>query len=1001
VEKQLRSVKYQAGKARNYQQYTAELNGLKSRHFLAQYHDLLQRQGKIRVQLDQNNEHLGGLQTRIDSGKARRSELDVSHMQLSNQVSEVGNELVEVGSRIGSAQQRIVMLQQRIDEQTEVVSGASARLMAQRVQGQRLDVEQDQIVQQLEQLVVESNDCSGDIESLQDQYRTCGDQLVQLQLQLGQAKCGLIDLMHNKALLNNRLSSLETQQRGLEAQRQRLGSRSEQIADQLGQLGKLRSELQGEISRLQQTLNDKQSAHSQAAKQAEELSRQADQLDEQLDQLRQEHTALASRQTVLADMEHRLEGVGAGVKQLLKLKQAQPEKFDNIRGMVAELIKVDVSHAGLIEAALGGRDQCLVAQSSRWVLDNQQMLNGLPGHLNIICLDLLGPLINSRDWSEQRGVLGMAGDLVRVDEDIEHLARFLLGKTVMVQDLSDAMRLRQTDTAGYRFLTAEGQIVEPDGTVRIGLGDTAGGLISRKSQLQAIAGQLDDLDLRIGQQQEQYQQVQDRRAQVDCQQEQLHSAIQQDRTEQVKLQAQLDNLSEQDRKLGDEQPLVQDEIRAIDDQLRECGESAGQWRGQIEQLDGSDQSYQGQVDQLARQITVAQQQRDQFAEQLTQLRVRAGQLSEKRAALSDQLTGLKDRAGQLLSERQSAQNQADTARQRIVAAEQTILQADALLAELFAGKERLQKQNAQLRAQRVELTEHIQDLQGELQELESQVEKVQQEGQALALQINELTVRQDTLIQRVQEELDIDVESAYSQYDPQQEQNWDQLAQQINDLRGKIDRLGNVNLDAIDEQSELEERIKFLTEQRDDLLQAQGQLEQLIRRLDQESRQRFIETFETVRGNFQQLFRKLFGGGKADLVLEEPDDVLESGIEIMARPPGKELQSISLLSGGEKTLTTVALLFGIFKSRPSPFCILDEVDAALDEANVDRFNILLEEFLEHSQFIIITHSKRTMGYAGVLYGITMQEAGVSKKVSVRFEAGGAGQESLEGETEAA
>jgi len=192
-------------------------------------------------------------------------------------------------------------------------------------------------------------------------------------------------------------------------------------------------------------------------------------------------------------------------------------------------------------------------------------------------------------------------------------------------------------------------------------------------------------------------------------------------------------------------------------------------------------------------------------------------------------------------------------------------------------------------------------------------------------------------------------------------------------------------VDAIDQQSELEERYEFLATQVEDLNQSKLQLEQLIARINKESRDKFQTTFEQIRENFQQIFRKLFGGGKADILLENPEDILESGIEIVARPPGKETRTNSLLSGGEKTMTAIALLFSVFRSKPSPFCVLDEVDAALDEANNERFNLIVQEFQQQSQFIVITHSKRTMSIADVLYGITMQTQGVSKKISVQFE----------------
>ncbi len=209
--------------------------------------------------------------------------------------------------------------------------------------------------------------------------------------------------------------------------------------------------------------------------------------------------------------------------------------------------------------------------------------------------------------------------------------------------------------------------------------------------------------------------------------------------------------------------------------------------------------------------------------------------------------------------------------------------------------------------------------------------------------------------------------------------------EEIEELRRKLSRLGSVNLDSLQELTELETRATSLQTQSADLTSAKRSLEEIIAKINQDSQRLFTESFAAIRSHFQELFRKLFGGGMADIVLEDENDILESGIEIVARPPGKELRSISLMSGGEKTLTAVALLLAIFRSKPSPFCILDEVDAALDEANIGRFTTVLREFLDQSQFIIITHSKRTMAAADVLYGITMQESGISKRVAVRFE----------------
>ncbi|MCA8997755.1 MAG: chromosome segregation protein SMC, partial [Planctomycetaceae bacterium] len=220
---------------------------------------------------------------------------------------------------------------------------------------------------------------------------------------------------------------------------------------------------------------------------------------------------------------------------------------------------------------------------------------------------------------------------------------------------------------------------------------------------------------------------------------------------------------------------------------------------------------------------------------------------------------------------------------------------------------------------------------------------------------------------------------------PSFEEVRDELEADVDRLRRKIKAIGNVNTDALDSLDELETRYATLSSQLEDLQMAKSALEDIIRRINHESERIFITTFETIRGHFQELFRKLFGGGNADIVLEDPENVLDCGIDIVARPPGKELRSISLLSGGEKTMTAVAMLFAMFKSKPSPYCVLDEVDAALDDANVDRYVTVIKEFVSMTQFIVITHRKRTMTAADVLYGVTMEQAGVSKRISVSFD----------------
>ncbi len=284
----------------------------------------------------------------------------------------------------------------------------------------------------------------------------------------------------------------------------------------------------------------------------------------------------------------------------------------------------------------------------------------------------------------------------------------------------------------------------------------------------------------------------------------------------------------------------------------------------------------------------------------------------------------------------------------------------------------------EVRRKHKDLGAQCRDVEEELRLLENRIHKSEMKS-------GELRVAMEGLIEHIKEELELDLVELHEGFEATDDVDWQGIESELEERKAKLRKLGNVNLQAIDDLAEVEERLEFLTAQRNDLVHSKGQLARILRDIEEESTRLFNETFNNVREHFQVMFRKLFGGGKADIVLTDPENVLESGIEITARPPGKEARSITLLSGGERTLTAVALLFAIIRAHPCPCCLMDEVDAALDEDNTERFCQLLDEFFDRTQFLLITHSRRTMARADVLFGVTMGERGVSRHVGVRFE----------------
>jgi chromosome segregation protein len=401
---------------------------------------------------------------------------------------------------------------------------------------------------------------------------------------------------------------------------------------------------------------------------------------------------------------------------------------------------------------------------------------------------------------------------------------------------------------------------------------------------------------------------------------------------------------------------------------------------------------QARLDQADQELRQREEQRQLQHQENTAAKVTLAQMEERLRGLRARRQQADADLAQCRQDQERAGQQLRAGQCRLQDSQRAMLQASGALGWWYLEKEDAQRQIGQRVLEREEQRQLRQTLVERLQAAQGAWRAQQEQAHARELAVRDLRHRRDSLADRLREDYQLELAQLYEQRLTSaaagwQSQNLDAKAitEEIEDLKRKLSRLGSVNLDALQELAELEARAQSLQAQYDDLVAAQKSLQEIIAKINLDSRKLFSDTFVTIRGNFQELFRKLFGGGMADIILEDDADILDSGIEIVARPPGKELRSISLMSGGEKTMTAVALLLAIFRSKPGPFCILDEVDAALDEANIDRFTSVLREFLDRSHFIIVTHSKKTMSCADVLYGVTMQESGISKRVAVKLE----------------
>jgi chromosome segregation protein len=398
--------------------------------------------------------------------------------------------------------------------------------------------------------------------------------------------------------------------------------------------------------------------------------------------------------------------------------------------------------------------------------------------------------------------------------------------------------------------------------------------------------------------------------------------------------------------------------------------------------------------------------RETAIEDLTEAKVALSKAEERENSLRERRTPMEQRLEELQRTLERAQQILSESAERKVQFEAQNVESRREMNRLRIERETASEQSAELTQQRNQQAAGAECREMELSEKRNSLTELQERKGEIEVELTQKRMTQEQLVERIREKYTVNLHevrgecvtinitdngqtttetvTAEEMTGETATTDWDAVDGQVSTLQEKIDGMGPVNLVAIDEYEEIEGRHTFLSTQHDDLVNAKAELQEVIARIDKQSREMFTETFEKVRENFQKMFPDLFGGGKANLVLTEETDVLEAGVEIVASPPGKQLRSISLLSGGEQTMTAVALLFSLYQVKPSPFCVLDELDAPLDDANIERYVKKLKEFLAYSQFIVITHSKRTISAANVLYGVTMQERGVSKIVSVKF-----------------
>ena len=1004
VKRQIGSLQRQAGKARRYKQLSVELQHLDTQ--LARHHfDVL------RTEIEQR-------QAAVDLLRVQIEEASAQVLQAENELGQLRQRFSELEHEISLSQQRGLELKNQIDRHENRIHFNTERLA-------EISKQQDSALSDITQAeerhaaaerelatVTERLAASGSVlarhrEALQAKQRelqALETQLSRQQDTLRSVQAEVFGSAQHLTRARNELTALDLQKQGNVVRLEKLSAEKIQLEEERTRLEARLSEFAASVEAEKQSVQSRRGTVQERQQRLQELQGQLEQTSGHLEGLVQQQAGQRSRLGVLGQLQSEHEGFSAGA--LAALRQTE-----HVLGSLADHIRVPDPYVVAIETALGHHLQLVLTEqpdSARRILAD--LGANKKGRASI------APLAFQQSEALPIEYPGSSGEpalkVVEADAPVQPLLRRLLGRTLIVPDLATATAAWQNGGHGFEFVTLGGELLSRHGVYTGGClngngsGKAPSSILGRRNQIAELQAQLDQLQAQIAESSRQ-------KGALLSEQTGLQASLQ---TEQTELRAQevaiathegeVKALQNSQHILHQKIDTVVYEIQSLVAQEQEGQQKRATLAEELARLEEHERGLQQRLAELTSGLESQRQQREQTNASLTETRVALAAEEQVADSFRKQKQPLEQRLQELrqLAEQRRAEIGAFIHRQAQADAE--IAESQQAMASLQHQREQVSQQTTELISQRDALEADLAHREESLRQERQRLTDLQQRRGTLDVELAQKNMGVQNLRERIQQKYQVNLDDVRSECititiadegppkirtltpeemsDAGVSTDWNAVAEQVTTLQKRLEEMGPVNLVAIEEYEETEQRYQFLTKQNDDLVKAKAQLLEVINRINVQTREMFTDTFNRIRENFSAMFTEVFGGGKADLRLVDDGDVLESGIDIVARPPGKQLQTISLLSGGEQTMTAVSLLFAIYQVKPSPFCVLDELDAPLDESNINRFVRILQRFLAHSQFIVITHNKRTIGMADVLYGVTMEEQGVSKIVSVKF-----------------
>ncbi|MEE0657364.1 MAG: chromosome segregation protein SMC [Blautia hansenii] len=899
------------------------------------------------------------LETEIQKSREQSTQKTLEKQNLENQIHLLQEQIHSAKQNETQYQERAVALDADIDKRKKEEQG---------------------YLEEQSQLEEKAAEFSRVQSQAQEAFKEIAIEIHNLEEAIESGKNEIIEILNQRASIKGKLQRYDTMMEQISIRKVALNQRNLTLRSEAAQLDASEEQYKVQKQEIEETIEklirQGNRCEDQIKKYQAEISRATQQLENEKTAYHRE----ASRLESLKNITERYDGYGNSIRRVME----QKKNVSGIKGVVADLLKVEKNYETAIETALGGSIQNIVT-------DNENTAKGMIEFLkkNKYGRATFLPLTSMKNKKtfnnpaalKEPGVIGVASDLVQVEAEYEGLANYLLGRTLVVDHIDHGIAIAKKYQYTIRMVTIEGESLNPGGSLTGGAFKNNSNLLGRRREIDELHENVEKLKLNIEKLQAALEEYRNKRNHFRDEAGRIQESLQEQYIQENTVQMNLNSMSDKRAEIKQGYENLKRENAELEKQTKEIEENSQSIQLEMEASASQESALEKSINEKQEELESRKKQETDISKELEKSQLEGAGITSRKGFIQENLRRIKEELESLTNQKEALFAGMEEGKEEALKKETEIvkIRQEIELAAKEEEEDREKLQEALLKKEK--MTQEHKAFFSKRDELSARMNLLDKESYRLLGQKEKLEENQETQVNYMWEEYEITYSQALIDM-PDELQERAEIKSAISNMRSEIRQLGNVNVNAIEEYKELSERHTFMKTQHDDLVQAEETLQGIINELDTGMRRQFEEKFGQIRIEFDKAFKELFGGGKGTLELDEEEDILEAGIRIISQPPGKKLQNMMQLSGGEKALTAIALLFAIQNLKPSPFCLLDEIEAALDDSNVTRYAKYLHKLTKNTQFIIITHRRGTMAAADRLYGITMQEKGVSTLVSV-------------------